>query len=120
MIRYPKLFNKSRQISRLSKDSFINFAVLICTFLFLDDKILMYLLILGQVRYKYLVLRSLNLLQMQRKWYSDSTIERSKSLHILLFLSTLFILSISISSLCDDNLNCLSDILKYSLFRLFR
>ena len=39
MIRYSKLFNRSRQISRLSKDSFINFAVLICTFLFLDDNI---------------------------------------------------------------------------------
>ena len=77
MILYSKLFNKSRQISRLSRDSFINFAVLICTFLFLDDKILINLLILGQVRYKYLVLRSPNLLQMQRKWYSDSTKERS-------------------------------------------
>ena len=54
MICYSKLFNKSRQISCLSKDSFMNFAVLICTFLFLDDKISINLLILGQVRYKYL------------------------------------------------------------------
>ena len=75
MIRYSKLFNKSRQISRLSKDSFINCAVLICNFLLLDDKILINLLVSGQVRYKYLVLRSLNLLQMQSKWYSDSTRE---------------------------------------------
>ena len=120
MILYSKLFNKSRQISRLSIDSYLNFAVLVCTLLFLYDKILINSLILGQVRYKYLVLRSLNLLQMQRKWYSDSTKERTQSLHILSFLSVLFILSISISSLCDDNLNFVIDILEDSLVRLFR
>ena len=120
MILYSKLFNRSRQISRLSIDSYLNFAVLVCTLLFLYDKILINSLILGQVRYKYLVLRSLNLLQMQRKWYSDLTKERTQSLHILSFLSVLFILSISISSLCDDNLNFVIDILEDSLVRLFR
>ena len=80
-ISCSQLINKSKQIPHLSIESLINFAVLICTFSFMDDK-------RGQVREKYLVLRSLNLLQMQRQWYSDSTKERTQSLHILLFLST--------------------------------
>ena len=114
MVSYSKLTNKSKQISHLSEEFFLNFG----TFLYLDNEIFINFRILGQVRDKLLVIRSLNVLQMQRKWYSDSTKERSQSLHILLFLTTQFILQIS--SLCDDNLNFVSAILKYSLFELFR
>ena len=55
MISYAKLINESKQMSRLSKDIFIDLAVLISTSLFLDDKILINLLKLRQVRDKNLV-----------------------------------------------------------------
>ena len=68
---YFELMGRSKQHPLLCKDSFINFAVLICTYCLKGEKNFINLVKLRQAQNKYLVLRSLNLLQqiLQRMYW---------------------------------------------------
>ena len=113
---------KNKQDSLLGKDSFIDFTVLVCIFLFLDDKIFINLLILRMSSKRQILGSKITKFTSNAKKMVFCLIPQKddQSLHILVFLSILFILPISISKLCDDHLNCESAILHDSLFKLLR